>query len=48
MSAYPYKPGEHFPDDPDHQQYLDDYVTRPALRLIRPLAPNASLTTASR
>ena len=39
MSAYPYKPNEHFPDDPDHQQYIDDYLTRPALRLIRPLAP---------
>lgn len=38
MSAYPYKPSEHFPSDPEHQQYLRDYQTRPALRLIRPLA----------
>lgn len=39
MSAYPYKPGEHFPDDAEHQQYVREYLTRPALRLIRPLAP---------
>lgn len=39
MSAYPYQPNEHFPDDPGHQQYIEDYLTRPALRLIRPLAP---------
>ena len=40
MSAYPYKPAEHYPDDPDHQRYIRDYLTRPALRLIRPLAPS--------
>jgi len=39
MSAYPYKKDEHFPDDPEHRQYVHDYLTRPALRLIRPLAP---------
>jgi hypothetical protein len=39
MSAYPYRRDEHFPDDAAHQQYLHDYLTRPALRLIRPLAP---------
>ncbi len=38
MSAYPYKPEEQFPADPTHQQYLHDYLTRPALHLIRPLA----------
>jgi hypothetical protein len=38
MSAYPYKAGEHFPDDDDHKQYVQEYLTRPALRLIRPLA----------
>jgi hypothetical protein len=38
MSAYPYKADEHFPNDDDHQQYIDEYLTRPALRLIRPLA----------
>jgi len=37
MSAYPYKKDEHFPNDDVHQQYLREYVTRPALRLIRPL-----------
>lgn len=39
MSAYPYKKDEHFPNDPEHRQYVRDYLTRPALRLIRPLAP---------
>ncbi len=39
MSAYPYKTDEQFPNDSEHQQYVQDYLTRPALRLIRPLAP---------
>lgn len=38
MSEYPYKNEEHFPDDPEHRRYVHDYLTRPALRLIRPLA----------
>jgi hypothetical protein len=38
MSAYPYNHDEHFPADAEHQQYIRDYLTRPALRLIRPLA----------
>jgi hypothetical protein len=37
MSQYPYKNGEHFPDDAVHRQYREQYNTRPALRLIRPL-----------
>ena len=37
MSAYPYKASEHFPSDADHTGYLNNYQTRPALRLIRPL-----------
>jgi tetratricopeptide (TPR) repeat protein len=39
MSAYPYKKDESFPDDAAHARYIKDYLTRPALRLIRPLAP---------
>jgi hypothetical protein len=39
MSAYPYKASEHFPSDPEHAAFLREYVTRPSLRLIRPLAP---------
>jgi Flp pilus assembly protein TadD len=39
MSAYPYRKDDHFPNDAEHRQYLQDYLTRPALRLIRPLAP---------
>ncbi len=41
MSAYPYKRNEAFPADRVHRQYVQDYLTRPALRLIRPLAPAA-------
>jgi tetratricopeptide (TPR) repeat protein len=37
MSAYPYKPAEHFPDDALHRDFLKDYITRPALKLIRSL-----------
>ncbi|HLY16054.1 MAG TPA: FG-GAP-like repeat-containing protein [Bryobacteraceae bacterium] len=37
MSRYPYPAGEHFPDDAGHRQYREQYNTRPALRLIRPL-----------
>jgi hypothetical protein len=42
MSGYPYKPNEHFPMDEEHAAYLRDYVTRPALKLIRPLAAPAN------
>ena len=38
MSSYPYKATEHFPQDTEHAAYVRDYLTRPALRLIRPLA----------
>jgi len=37
MSQYPYNDGEHFPDDAAHRQYREQYNTRPALRLVRPL-----------
>ncbi|MGH9656867.1 MAG: FG-GAP-like repeat-containing protein, partial [Bryobacteraceae bacterium] len=39
MSSYPYPKGEHYPNDPEHEKYVRDYLTRPALRLIQPLAP---------
>ncbi len=38
MSAYPYRQDEQFPNDEEHRQYQKQYLTRPALRLIRPLA----------
>jgi len=41
MSQYPYNRGEHFPDDPAHRRYREQYNTRPALRLIRPLVTAA-------
>ncbi len=37
MSRYPYPAGEQFPDDEQHRRYREEYNTRPALRLIRPL-----------
>lgn len=42
MSAYPYPSTEHYPDDAAHAEYRARYNTRPALRLLRPLAPPAS------
>ena len=41
MSNYPYGSGEHYPDSPEHRQYLRDYQTRPRYLLIPPLAPPA-------
>lgn len=38
MSRYPYPAGETYPRDALHRDYLRDYLTRPALRLIRPLS----------
>ncbi len=43
MSAYPYRADEHFPDDAAHREYLKRYLTRPALRLIRPLISATAL-----
>ena len=37
MTSYPYGADEHYPDGPAHREYLETYVNRPALRLIRPL-----------
>lgn len=38
MSAYPYPDSERFPDDAAHRRWRQAYNTRPALRLLRPLA----------
>jgi tetratricopeptide (TPR) repeat protein len=45
MSSYPYPAGEHYPQDTLHEEYQRQYNTRPALRLIRPLAPTGPETT---
>jgi hypothetical protein len=37
MSAYPYSSGESYPRDAVHDRYRNEYNTRPALGLIRPL-----------
>lgn len=37
MSGYPYSAGEHYPNDRFHEEYRQEYNTRPASRLIRPL-----------
>ncbi|MBI4484675.1 MAG: hypothetical protein HY655_01570 [Acidobacteria bacterium] len=38
MSAYPDPATEMYPNDSLHRDYLDQYNTRPALCLLRPLA----------
>ncbi len=42
MKQYPYYPPERFPDDEMHELYLKHYNTRPALRLLGPLAEQAA------
>jgi hypothetical protein len=37
MSGYPYAANERFPDTLEHREWQAKYLTRPALRLIRPL-----------
>ena len=37
MTSYPFPPTEHFPSDRIHEEYIREYNTRPALRLLRPL-----------
>jgi hypothetical protein len=44
MSRYPYPEGEHYPDDEGHRAYIREYLTRPALRLIRPVWPGGAAT----
>jgi hypothetical protein len=38
MSAYPYSDREKFPEDKEHNDYREHYNTRPASRLLLPLA----------
>ena len=38
MSVYPYPAHEHFPRDASHEKWRQEYNTRPALRLLRPLS----------
>jgi tetratricopeptide (TPR) repeat protein len=45
MSRYPYPADEHFPNDALHRDYIRKYLTRPALRLIRPLSPGSGSTS---
>jgi tetratricopeptide (TPR) repeat protein len=40
MSRYPYPAAEHYPDDEAHRACMREYLTRPALRLIRPVSPS--------
>jgi hypothetical protein len=39
MNRYPYPAGEKFPDDTVHSAWARETLTRPALRLLRPLTP---------
>ncbi len=38
MSSYPYPASEAYPSDPAHELYRREWNTRPAARLIQPLA----------
>jgi hypothetical protein len=40
MTRYPYSKEERYPESPAHLRYRKEYNTRPALRLVRPLAAN--------
>ena len=40
MSSYPYPGSEAYPRDPAHELYRKEWNTRPAARLIQPLAPS--------
>jgi tetratricopeptide (TPR) repeat protein len=42
MTAYPYPAGEAYPDDEIHRRYREEYNTRPALRLLRPLTTSST------
>jgi tetratricopeptide (TPR) repeat protein len=42
MSSYPYPASETYPSDPAHERYREEWNTRPARRLIAPLAPQAA------
>jgi hypothetical protein len=48
MSSYPYPANESYPDGPIHQEFIKQYNTRPALRLIRPLNEGLSGVTERR
>jgi hypothetical protein len=38
MTRFPYPANEKFPDTPEHRRTREQYLTRPALQLLRPLA----------
>ena len=48
MSRYPYPPNERYPEDAAHRRYLAEYNTRPALRLLQPLASRGPLVPPGR
>jgi hypothetical protein len=43
MSQYPYPSTEHSPDDEAHRAWREEYNTRPALRLLRPLTETTAV-----
>ena len=44
MSSYPYPAAEHYPDSPEYRDYIKQYNTRPALRLLRGLQDGGTHT----
>jgi hypothetical protein len=43
MKSYPYTGTEHYPSDAAHKRYVEQFNTRPALRLLRPLHENKGI-----
>jgi hypothetical protein len=43
MKSYPYTGNEHYPTDAAHKRYVEQFNTRPALRLLRPLHENKGI-----
>ena len=48
MPGYPYDADHPFPDDEAHRRWREEYQTRPALRLTRPLRPVGVVAEARR
>ncbi|HEX2163057.1 MAG TPA: CRTAC1 family protein, partial [Thermoanaerobaculia bacterium] len=42
MPGYPYAAPHGYPETEEHRRYLEEWVTRPALELVRPLRPVAA------
>jgi tetratricopeptide (TPR) repeat protein len=46
MSGYPYGAEEGYPESEEHRRYVEEWLTRPALELTRPLRPEGARAAA--